>query len=533
MIKTPAALVAAIYLVSIAATLSPLLWVNVPPLVDYPGYLARMAILAAPAASQNYTVHWQLIPNLSMDLIVPPFVALIGVETAGRLFIAVTMILPVAATALLHRTLYGRVGLWPLASLMFVYNKVLYFGFLNFLFGLGVALLCFALWIAARNRPLWPRLVLFSALGSLIFVLHLFAFGVYGLLVGSYEAGRLWAGRPISRADFARRAAVFVQFIPAFGLWLVNRSAGGVHYTAYGALSDKLTALMAPMNFSSIDAVLIPTSFSAAGSLLAPVFAVAALFAWWRGALRPAPEMRWPILAVIVAAAAMPNWLYGSWAADFRLPVALPFIVIAGTKPFLSRRWLGGVVTALCISLLVARIAVVTSVWWEADRHFAEFRAVARNLPESARLLLAQAPLPREPRFPEDIPPAVTALDAMAYRHMGELAILDRDAFVPTFGLQLSVVEQAARNAGRYPQAGVPLRLNQLVAGAARDPGRLAQEPASPTDPPGQIPYWVDWPHKFEYLLLLDYGQRRRILPTLLQPWAQGSFFTIYRVTPD
>src|SRR5579859_5027629 len=134
-------LVLASYVLCGAFALSPLFWVTIPPLVDYPGHLARMALLAAPGASQSYVVHWQLIPNLAMDMIVPLLGRLIGVETAGWLFVGWTLAMLVAATALLHRSLFGRIGLWPLCSVLFLYNTAFYYGFLNYLFGLGAALL--------------------------------------------------------------------------------------------------------------------------------------------------------------------------------------------------------------------------------------------------------------------------------------------------------------------------------------------------------------------------------------------------------
>ena len=46
-----------------------------PPLSDYMNHLARMHVIAAintdPDLSRFYEVHWQIIPNLMMDLVVP------------------------------------------------------------------------------------------------------------------------------------------------------------------------------------------------------------------------------------------------------------------------------------------------------------------------------------------------------------------------------------------------------------------------------------------------------------------------------
>src|SRR5690348_14248958 len=147
------------YLVLGALTLSPLLWVRIPPLVDYPVHLARMSVLLhdgdGSAIATNYVAHWRLLPNLAIDLVVPVLAQIMPLELAGKLFVALSMSLPVIGTVTLHRALHGRVGLWPLFALLFVYNVVLWYGFLNYLFALGVALLAFSAWVASER---WPQL---------------------------------------------------------------------------------------------------------------------------------------------------------------------------------------------------------------------------------------------------------------------------------------------------------------------------------------------------------------------------------------
>jgi len=58
--------------------------------------------------------------------------------------------------------------------LLFLYNVAFYYGFLNFLFGLGVALLGFSGWVASENWNTITRVTVFSVVASLVFILHLF-----------------------------------------------------------------------------------------------------------------------------------------------------------------------------------------------------------------------------------------------------------------------------------------------------------------------------------------------------------------------
>jgi hypothetical protein len=134
---------AALYIALGAITLSPLLWVRVPPLVDYPSHLARMWILVhgadIPELARNYTVHWRRLPDLAMDLIVPVLSTMMTVEQAGRVFVALMMGALIGGTAALHRAIHGRVGIWPIWSVLFVYNAELFWGFPT-LFATGVYL---------------------------------------------------------------------------------------------------------------------------------------------------------------------------------------------------------------------------------------------------------------------------------------------------------------------------------------------------------------------------------------------------------
>jgi hypothetical protein len=125
------------------AILIPVIMIPIPPLVDYPNHLARMHIIATlahdPILSQFYQLDWALIPNLMMDLVVPPLAALIGVYPAGRLFIAITLVLLITGPMALHRAAFGTWSLAPLIGSVIAYNGILNLGLLNYIFGIGLS----------------------------------------------------------------------------------------------------------------------------------------------------------------------------------------------------------------------------------------------------------------------------------------------------------------------------------------------------------------------------------------------------------
>src|SRR5262249_17059596 len=128
-----------IVLCATLAALIPIFAVETLPLHDYPSHLARMYVLLQAghnaALNQFYEVHWAVMANLAMDLTVPPLARLIGsVELAGKIFVAATMLLLATGTAFLHAAIHRRLTTWPILAALLLYNGILWFGFLNFLF---------------------------------------------------------------------------------------------------------------------------------------------------------------------------------------------------------------------------------------------------------------------------------------------------------------------------------------------------------------------------------------------------------------
>lgn len=168
--------IAAVYLLLTAAALLPLFLVDVVPLANMPNHMARIRILAEfgqdPSLAANYRLNWALQPNLAVDLLLTPLAGLVPPLELGRLFTAFAMLVLIGGTLALHRVLHGRVGLWPAALFLFVFNHVLIWGFLNFLLGLGLALWLFAAWIATQGRGGWARIALFGVAGAGMFFVH-------------------------------------------------------------------------------------------------------------------------------------------------------------------------------------------------------------------------------------------------------------------------------------------------------------------------------------------------------------------------
>jgi hypothetical protein len=221
---------------------------------------------------------------------------------------------------------------------------------------------------------------------------------------------------------------------------------------------------------------------------------------------------------MIVAAVIMPHWLYGSWGADFRLPVALPFVLIASTRLDVQRAGIVSLLCVLALALLGVRVYALTLTWRDIATRFAEFRAASHIIAKGSRVLIVESGIGYSDQHVDGVPVALARLGYMQFTHMPKLAVMDRDAFIPYQFTDWTTIKPALRNAGLSESTGGPLTPTDLVEYAHDRSGT------------GEEWYAVDWSKKFDYLLWIDFGQPRDLLPEKLKLVASGSFFGIYRI---
>src|SRR6267378_1368877 len=86
------------------------IWTHpLPPLSDYVNHLARMHVLATvsknPLLAGFYEINWQVIPNLTMDIIVPRLAQVMNIYLAGQVYIVTMFALIISGTLVLNRAL--------------------------------------------------------------------------------------------------------------------------------------------------------------------------------------------------------------------------------------------------------------------------------------------------------------------------------------------------------------------------------------------------------------------------------------------
>ncbi|MFL6845392.1 MAG: hypothetical protein ACJ8ER_10990 [Allosphingosinicella sp.] len=192
--------------VAVLACGVPLLWPDIPPLVDLPGHMGRyhvqLAIDRSPVLAHFYDFHWALIGNLGVDLLVVPIAWLIGLEPAVKLIAIAIPMLTAAGFLWVAREVHGRVPPTAYFALPLTYSYPFMFGFINFALSMALAFLAFALWLRlARLGRLKLRAGLFVPISVLLWICHAFGWGTLGVMAFSAELVRqVDLKRPIWKA---------------------------------------------------------------------------------------------------------------------------------------------------------------------------------------------------------------------------------------------------------------------------------------------------------------------------------------------
>jgi len=508
--------VAGLFVLLLAITAIPVVLHPWPPMSDYINHLARMQVIATigtdPDLARFYEIDWQVIPNLMMDLIVPPLVRVMNVYLAGQIYTIASFVLILSGTVALHRQLFGRWSVLPLIGFPLLYNNVFLVGTMNYVFGMGLALWALASWIWLRERNLALRLAVSMLFILGLFFCHLFAVGVYGVGLLAFEFHRLWtqmarvrraapgdsggagAGRLI--LDFAITGLPFLPVLPL----LMMSPTWGLRQTYTWELPGKLEGLVYIIEVYSHGAAFFFTA------------AIAFAIGWaTRHRAVSFHAVGVGLLAIGVAVyMALPRVVFETYMADQRLPISLAFMLIACFDLDLRHQIVRRGFAAVLVFMLGIRVAEVENMWRSLSAGTDSFRQSVQLIDRGSKVLVAYA----DPDGGDDV-------HDLGLVHADCFAIIERSALVTT---AFTVVGKQIMHARPEYRArvdtvdGTPPMINELVR-LARNDG--AQSPN----------YWKRWTADYDYLYVLFVDQNfENPDPEHLTTLFTGERFVLYRI---
>lgn len=484
----------------------PIVSVQLPPLGDYANHLARMHVIAHigddKQLAQYFSVNWGIIPNLAMDVLVPPLLHVMDVFAAGQLFVILVVFLLVSGPMFLSWTIWRQLTLAPLLAFGFIYNGFFMLGLMNYLFGVGLAIWASAIWIRCRHKPWW-LIVLQSAVFTVaLFLCHLYAVGLYLLAIGSYELWD-WQQRHF-RFDLRLflTGGLFAALLGLVLILLLNGPTWGLSGVYDWDDQGKIEGIAQIFRLydDKFDLVIMLAFLAGLGAGLRLRI------------LHMHPAGTVCLVLGLALYLAMPATLFGSMMADQRLPIAVLLFAFGFVRIDLPLRTGRLVFIAVLICLCMVRFGEVASRWHQIDDYVQEFRQAIKMLPRGARVIVAQAD-------EADGPAALN--DGMS--HIPCLAVIDRSALVAT----LFTVSGKQILGVRHPYSEI----------VDRDDGFLpsmSQLNAAEANSPPNDPFWATWFQDHDYVFeMFGAPDSENPNPDRLELVYRGSKFHLFRIIKD
>lgn len=324
----------------------PLIFSPAPISVDLNNHLVRYIAVAdhfdQSTLSSYYTFVPGIFPNLGMDVlgsaIVYLFGPLIGPQIAS---IIVLLAVPLGFLALV-KCIHGRTQAVHYAlCVLLSYSHIFVWGFANFLLGAGVAMALFGLWVKLAESPR-RQLVTGIVGGVTLIIIHALSFGIWGILLFSYEFGQWVSSNTLSiRSMFMRASRLLLIALAPFCYFLLSKTAAAPQGALFFAENLKKYDNSAAIAHRILEEIIsrlellfiVPDSgFWLLNILIGVCVLFALLYAVANGIVEIESRMIAPIVALVFLWSLMPPNMFGSGYANDRIPLLLWAVTFASLK---------------------------------------------------------------------------------------------------------------------------------------------------------------------------------------------------------
>jgi hypothetical protein len=488
-----------------ALVILPVFLVDVPAMNDYPGHLARMYLLASigtPDQNPYYYFYLPFVyPNLAMDIVVPFLARFIDTASATKAFLILSQILVVSGAIALETVVKGRHQFAGFAGAAALYSLPFAWGFLNFEFGVGLALWGLASWFAFENKEPVTRLTAHASFCVCLFLSHLVAFGLYGATLVFCELWRAFQPNVNWKTSAKNLAILAGPAVMIFGYFLYTANAGK-GASAWDALATFLSILHG-MNGSSTRVALF--------NFLAIIATIS--FMLRKRCLSIMPQGKWIAAGFLILILFLPFHLFGGEFANLRIAIGA-LLILPAFLTFPPAIKFFRFVPPLVLSLIaLVNAGHIASLWLIDQPEFATLRKSFERIQRGAFVLVGHANFQGD-QFDKTKTPIMSAT---------ALATHYSNAFVPTLvtipGQQpLQVCPELKRLALGRTRDYFPVAFSVLAAVASG---------ASTSD----VPVYIrDWLHDYDYLYLVG-PEGPNPMPNRLSAVTAGNNFTLYRIT--
>jgi hypothetical protein len=383
----------ALFVLGLGFLICPIISTRVPLMHDYLGNMSRVFVLYnlihGTGFAEMYRIHLAIVPNLAVDGIVLGLMELgLPIEAAGHCFLILMITTLAIGVVALHYATFRRASVWPLLVLPFIYQDGLFWGFINYLLGLGLALIAATAW-----RLIAPRHLLLAGITLLLFSLalyfsHLLAMLIMcGLVVGNELGISVFSP---SRRNWPRVAVAIVASALPLALMLFSPLIADNN-------PPTLAALLLRLNTAALRARIGELLWFAWGynswldtASLVCFFALGG-YAAIRGLIRIDLPSLVPLTGLIAIYLIVPDGWFGTVYLPQRLPLMIFLMAMAATDLVVIRRWERIALLLIITVLMIARGVAVERTWVATNVAFQPLLAQLKSLKPDTRIYSAVA----------------------------------------------------------------------------------------------------------------------------------------------
>jgi hypothetical protein len=368
--------------------------VNFPPLHDVPNHMARHFLekqyIFGLSETQFYEVGYKILPNLGGDVVIPFLMAVFSPVVALKIFLSAATFVYWLGPALFireHANNYAGAMAASLLLLPLNMSEALFWGFLNYYVGFGLAFLVLVHFESLIKRPSlsWLELALHSVFVALLFFCHLTALGIYAVVVACRVVAIEWdavvEGRRNIATSLAHGSALLAPLIPSVLLYVIWSASKTASPNYWGTWGEKL----------SLPLHLFRTYSFTADGVVCVLWILAALAFFglkWRGHFKSWLWM--PALAFAALTLAVPIQWGSTYHGDARIPPAMLVCFLAIAAGMEVRRFAVG--AALVAAALLVRYGSVYVAWTNLDTELTAISKALAEMPRGSRVMPVVGP---------------------------------------------------------------------------------------------------------------------------------------------
>jgi hypothetical protein len=245
----------AILFVATIITILPVWIIKYPPLVDYPNHLARAYIISnynnVDIFNKYLSFAKEPLPNIAFDVLVPLFNYITGnIYISGKLFITLSIVLIIYGCHKLAINLRGFTYI-GFIGLFFSYNSGLLYGFMNYVFGLGMCLISIAMWIKNKYVLNIRNITILIIMSTLSYLSHLSSFVFLNVVIFTISAFDYLLEKNHKYKLINHMSGSFFTLLPGIMIMYFMQGTGTVGALVWNSFMGKIINIAGSMSLYS------------------------------------------------------------------------------------------------------------------------------------------------------------------------------------------------------------------------------------------------------------------------------------------